>query len=129
MQSFIVEELLNSARVFWLDQEILIEEINKAARKLGEEDSNILKIILFGSLAERRGTPGSDTDILIILKTDDKVFINRIPEWREKFHLNFQVEVFPYTERELDTPLVLEALKKGIVLFERKSEPFEGWLY
>jgi len=119
MWSFIVKESLNSVRAFWLEQEILIEEINKIARKLGEGDGNILKIILFGSLAERRGTPGSDADILIILKKDDKAFINRIPEWREKFHLNFPIEVFPYTERELDTTLVSEALKKGIVLFER----------
>jgi len=119
MQSFVVEESLNFVKTFWLEQEELVKEIHKVARRLGKEDANILKIILFGSLAEKRGAPGSDADILIILKRDDKPFMDRIIEWSEKFSLDFPVEIFPYTEKELNNPIALEAIKKGIILFER----------
>jgi hypothetical protein len=33
--------------------------------------------------------------------------------------VDFPIELFPYTEEELHTPLVQEALKTGITLFER----------
>ena len=119
MQSFVVEESLNSVKVFWLEQEKLIEEIYRTAQRLGKEDENILKIILFGSLAAKRGIPGSDADILIILKRDDNPFMERIAEWSKKFTVNFPVEIFPYTEKEFNNPIIQEALKKGITLFER----------
>jgi predicted nucleotidyltransferase len=119
MESFVVEESLHSVKVFWLEQEQLVEEIYKVAREIGKEDENILKIILFGSLAERRGVPGSDADILIILERDDKPFMDRIAEWSERFSMNFPVEIFPYTKKELNNPIALEAVKKGITLFER----------
>lgn len=119
MQSFVVEESLNSVKAFWLEQEELVKALYKVAKEVGKEDENIVNIILFGSLAENRGVPGSDTDILIILKRADKPFMDRIAEWIEKFSLDFPVDVFPYTVKELNTPIVLEAIKKGITLFER----------
>ncbi|MDP2754045.1 MAG: nucleotidyltransferase domain-containing protein [Nitrospirota bacterium] len=119
MQSFVVEESSNSVRVFWLKQEELIREINRVAGEVGEKNKNVSKIVLFGSLAEKRAIPGSDADILILLKKDDKPFAERIVEWLEKFQLDFPVEVFPYIKKEEDNPIVLEAIKKGITLFER----------
>jgi len=112
---------LNSVKVFWLEQEQLVEEIHKVASEIGEANENVLKIILFGSLAERRGVPGSDADILIILETDDKLFMDRIAEWSERFSIDFPVEIFPYTKKELNkkNPIVQEAVKRGITLFER----------
>lgn len=117
MQSFVVEESLNSVKAFWLEQEKLVEEIYKVARGIGKEDEKILKIILSGSIAEKRGVPGSDADILIILKRDDKPFMDA--EWSKKFSLDFPVEIFPYAEKELNNPIALEAVKKVITLFER----------
>lgn len=119
MESFVVEESLNSVKVFWLEHEQLVEEIHKVASEIGEANENVLKIILFGSLAERRGVPGSDADILIILERDDKPFMDRIAEWSEKFSMDFSVEIFPYTEKELNNPIAQEAIKSGITLFER----------
>jgi len=119
MQSFVVEESLNSVTVFWLEQERLTAEIRKVAKEIGERDENILRIVLFGSLAEKRGVPGSDADILIILKRDDRPFIDRISDWLEKFSLDFPVEIFPYTEKELNNPIAIEAMKNGFTLFER----------
>jgi predicted nucleotidyltransferase len=110
---------LNSAKVFWLDQANLLREIHKVAREVAEKNENILKIILFGSLAEKKAVPGSDADILIILREDTKPFMDRMAEWLEKFSLDFPVEIFPYTEKELDNPLACQAMRTGIILFER----------
>ncbi len=110
---------MNSVRVFWLEQDQLIKKIHQAARKIGKNDPNVKKIILFGSLAEKRGTPGSDADILIILKKEETPFIERMGEWLKRFSLNFPLEVFPYTENELHNPIAQSALKNGIILYER----------
>lgn len=100
MRSFVVEESLNSVRVFWLEQDKLIGEIRRVAMRVGEEDENVRRIILFGSLAEGRA------------------FTDRIEEWLGRFSLDFPVEVFPYAEEE-HNPVVEEAMKKGVVMFER----------
>ena len=38
MQSFIVEESLNSAKIFWLDQERLRAELYRIAQEVGRGD-------------------------------------------------------------------------------------------
>ncbi len=119
MQSFVVEESLNSVRVFWLEQDKLIEELHRIALEIGRRDDNVKMIVLFGSLAEKRAVPGSDADILIILKEDERRFLDRIEEWLGRFSIDFPVEVFPYTEKEMDVPIVREALRSGVVLYEQ----------
>jgi predicted nucleotidyltransferase len=121
MQSFIVEESWNSVKVFWLDQERLRAALYRTAQRVGKSDENVVKIILFGSLAENRAVPGSDADILIVLKRASAPFLKRIEEWSEKFSVNFPIELFPYTEEELDNPVVQNAMIKGITLFERQE--------
>jgi len=45
--------------------------------------------------------------------------MERIGEWSKRFLLDFPVEVFPYTEKELHNPVTREAIKRWIVLYER----------
>lgn len=123
MPSYVVEESSNFARVFWLKQEELIKDIKRWAISQGTDDENVLKIILFGSLAQRRAVPGSDADILILLREDERSFGERVVSWQKRFALNFPVEIFPYTEKEKDSPIAAEAMKQGMVLFERKGYP------
>jgi predicted nucleotidyltransferase len=106
-------------RVFWLKQDELIEHIRRVAERVGSADPNVLKIVLFGSLAEGRAVPGSDADILIILRHDPRRFMDRLPEWMGRLSIDFPVDVFPYTEAESETPIVAEALRHGILLLER----------
>jgi len=117
MPSFVAAESLNSVRVFWLQQEKLTEEIRKLAQRIGAENSDVKDIVLFGSLAQKRGVPGSDADLLIVLWKDDRPFPERIGAWLAKFDLGFPVEVFPYTVAELDNPLAQEALSSGMRLY------------
>ena len=42
MQSLVVEESLNSVKAFWLEQEKLVEEIYKVARRIGKETPRVL---------------------------------------------------------------------------------------
>ena len=112
---------MGSVRVFWLDQTGLIEELRSVAGRIGEGDKNVVRIVLFGSLAEGRAVPGSDADILVILERDDRPFMDRISDWAARFEIDFPVEVFPYTVEELDIPIVREAERRGIVLYERRT--------
>ncbi|MFW6105253.1 MAG: nucleotidyltransferase domain-containing protein [Chloroflexota bacterium] len=121
MPSFVVEESSNSVKVFWLDQESLLREIHKVAREVGNKNENVLKIVLFGSLTEKTAVPGSDADILIVLRAYKKPFIDRMGEWLEKFAIDFPVEIFPYTEEELNNSFASQAMRTGITLFERSK--------
>jgi len=123
MPSFVVEESWNSVRVFWLQQENLIEEIRKLAQRIGTENPDVKEIVLFGSLAQKRGVPGSDADLLIVLWKDDSPFPERIGVWLAKFDLDFPVDVFPYTVQELDNPLAREALSSGKSLYPPTLPP------
>ena len=58
--------------------------------------------------------PGSDADILVLLKEYDKPFMERIQEYLKAFEIDFPVEVGDTNQ------LVQEALKRGILLFERQ---------
>ena len=77
--------------------------------------------MLFGSLAQKRAIPGSDADILVILEKSEKPLLERIEEWIEKLEINHPIEVFPYTEKELNTPIAREALEKGVTLYEKQQ--------
>ena len=49
------------------------------------------------------------------------LFLDRRTEWTEKFSLDLLVDIFPYTEKELNSniPIALEAVKNGVTLFKR----------
>lgn len=81
------------------------------------------EVRLFGSLAEGRAVPGSDADLLLILKETEISF----PE-RSQLYLDYFVEVglpcdlFCYTREELEKiPFAREAFRRSIPLMSRKS--------
>ncbi len=108
-------------RVFWLKRDKLIDELRKKAQEIGKKDSRIVKIVLFGSLAENRAVPGSDADVLILLEKDERPLTERISAYLKEFDINFPVEVFPYTINE-NVPIIKSALEKGIILFDRSRD-------
>jgi predicted nucleotidyltransferase len=108
-------------KVFWLDKEYIQRQLMIAVDAL-KGDGNVLKIILFGSFAEGRAVPGSDVDVLIVLRSDPRRFIDRIPDYLEIFSdLGTGVDVFPYTVDELENPVARNAVATGKVLLERGS--------
>ncbi len=119
MHSFVREASWNSVKVFWLERDKLLKALRKEAERIGRENQAVKKIVLFGSLAEGRAVPGSDVDLLIVLAESDKPFLERVAEWSAKIKIDFPVEVFPYTQEELETPLARTALETGLTVFER----------
>jgi len=120
-RSAVLERSYGSVRTFWLDKDYINCQLNKAVDAL-RADRNVQKIVLFGSFAEDRAVPGSDIDILIILKPDSRRFIDRIMYYLDAFsELGIGVDVFPYTVDELDNPVAVTAIRTGKVLFERRD--------
>jgi len=97
--------------------------LQDAANKLLKRNFNVLRIILFGSLVKGNYGPGSDADILIVLSSDSRRRIDRIPEFLGAFsEVPVSVDVFPLTEEELHQALnnnnffYNRAVKEGIEL-------------
>jgi predicted nucleotidyltransferase len=105
--------------VFWLDSGYVREQLENRVATL-VSNQNIVKVILFGSFAKGRAIPGSDVDILIVLRSDSRRFMDRIPEYLDAFSgIGIGVDVFPYTVDELENPVARNALGTGKVLFSR----------
>ncbi len=118
-RSAVREKSYGSVKIFWLDRDYINRQLGAAVDSL-RTDPNVVQIILFGSFAEDRAVPGSDVDILIILKPDSWRFIDRTVTFSDAFsYLGIAVDVFPYTVDELDNPVAEIAMRMGKVLFER----------
>ena len=79
------------------------------------------RVLLFGSLARGDAAPGSDADLLIILRDSDLPFLDRFPRYRPA-GVAIDVDVFAYTREELRKMLasrnrfVRQALREGVEL-------------
>lgn len=81
---------------------------------------------LFGSLVRGDYGPESDADLLIILDTDPRRCVDRMPEFLIYFSgLGVAVDVFPYTLEEIasmsDNSFVNTALRERKVLAQRSG--------
>ncbi|MBI4335135.1 MAG: nucleotidyltransferase domain-containing protein [Candidatus Omnitrophica bacterium] len=91
------------AGVRFLDKDKVINKLRDITARLCKENNNIQGMYLFGSLVKNSYKPGSDADILVILKKDKKPMPERIQEYL-RFFLSapVPVDVFVYTAQELD---------------------------
>jgi len=118
MPSLIQKRSYGSVKVFWLDRDRAVSLLRERAERLVRERKDVLAVILFGSLAEGRATPGSDADILILLRSSDVRFIDRSLVFSSYFdHAGMPVEIFCYTEEEAGSvPMARKARESGLVL-------------
>ncbi len=61
-----------SVRIISLDVDNIIKKLRTGAEELKKRDNNVLAVFLFGSLAKGEAVPGSDADIVIVLKKSEK---------------------------------------------------------
>lgn len=113
-----------SVRFFRLDRKKVDENIRAYARQL-VEDSQVLAVVLFGSLARGQATAMSDADILILLRDSSKPFHERTPDLLRP-GMGISLDVFPYTLSEAVQSLqegwgvVALALREGVWLADKE---------
>lgn len=92
------------------------------ARTLGDRHPEIESIYLFGSLARGDAVPGSDADLLIVVRHATEPFRDRSVRYHTT-GVGVGVDVVVYTREELDALLeagnefVRQALREGVRLF------------
>jgi predicted nucleotidyltransferase len=115
---------LSTVSVTWFDREAAWSAVEAHARGLAARFPDIDEIIVFGSLVKGTAVPGSDVDMLIILRTSDRPFLDRIPALLPGA-FPCGVDVFPYTRTEIErmtsdgNALVIAALREGRTVFRR----------
>lgn len=117
---------LTFVKVKFLDPERILAGLTEIAGSLILNNQNIKGIYLFGSLTRRKVVPGSDADILILLKKDARRMIDRIPEFHKHFLTSsVPTDIFPYTEAEIrnllneNNSFIRSIWKEKIVLAEQ----------
>jgi len=109
------EKSCGSVRIFWLERDEVLWRVKEAVRRLLSERPEVKSVYLFGSLAEDRAVPGSDVDLLLILRKSSKPFPERPLEYLSYFdEVGLPCDLFCYTEEEIErTPLAQAVLRRG----------------
>ena len=62
-----LERSTGSVTVIYLDREAVIEKTRAAVDALAHQHAEIVRVVLFGSMARGDAVPGSDVDLLMVL--------------------------------------------------------------
>jgi len=118
-----------SVRVFYLSPQQVIEKLKKAMTRLMEMHPEIERVLLFGSLSRGEAVPGSDADVLLVLRDCALPFEKRGGHCFPR-DAGIGVDVFAYTRAELDVmrasghAFVIQALRESTVLVAREAAVF-----
>ena len=111
----------SSVKITYFDRERALREVRQGAQRLYRRYPEIEAIYLFGSLATGGAVPGSDADLLIVLRGSELKFFDRMPRYQPD-GVSIDVDVFPYSQHELDhmiqanNAFVRRALETGVKL-------------
>jgi predicted nucleotidyltransferase len=102
----------------------------EGARKMLAERAEVVEVRLFGSLARGDARPGSDADLLVVLRETPVPFLDRSPLLSPYLkEAGVGCDIFAYTETELErlrsegNTLVRAADAEGIFLARREPSP------
>lgn len=112
------KKLFPSVKISYFNKEEVEKALREYIKELKEKRPEVEKVIVFGSFIRGESVPGSDVDLLIILKESKDSILDRIPRYLPS---NFPVgvDVFPYTQEEIEkmkaegNSFIEEALKEG----------------
>lgn len=103
--------------VVYFDRQAVEEGLSHLARSL-KNRPEVERVLAFGSFVKGESVPGSDVDLLIVLRDSEKPFPDRIPDYLpDRFPVG--VDVFPYTRAEIDrmrqagNPFIMAILAEG----------------
>lgn len=115
-------------RVFRLDRAGVLERLRRSADRLLRERPEIVAVWLFGSLARNEALPGSDADLLIVVRDGAGPFLERSDTVAPYFAgSGVGCDVLVYTQSEVDRlsearrSLVGTALREGVLLARRDA--------
>ena len=94
----------NCEKIYTIQQKKVKQMINNI-----KEDSNVEKIVVFGSSVQDTCHMGSDVDFYIVLKQDQKITF--------KETLSFMYDI--WTNYTVDSRMYEEITKKGVTVYER----------
>lgn len=118
---------MGTVRITYFDREAAYRAVLEHVRSLADSDPDVEEVILFGSLAAGRPVPGSDADLLIVLRRSDRPFLDRIALYAPT-DVPIPVDVFPYTREEMErmsaegNAFIRSALTSGIPVFRRAEQ-------
>ena len=118
------KKLSLSVKITYFDKQAVEEALRKYLSELDQKYPKIEKVILFGSFLQERSVPGSDLDLLLILRKSSLPFLERIPHYMPS-SFPVGVDVFPYTQEEITRMIregnqfLKQVLEKGKLLFSR----------
>jgi len=117
----VLKRSYDSVKVFWLDSSEVLRRLREAAGEVLAARPNVTAVHLFGSLSEGRAVPGSDADVLILLRRSDRRWLDRSLEFFPYFsNVGMPVELFCYTTEEArENRFVRRARERGITLAQR----------
>jgi predicted nucleotidyltransferase len=113
------EESSNFVKVFFADKDKILLQVKEYSEKLKKNHPEVEKVGLFGSYATDEYGPASDVDLLIILKSCSKRFIDRIPDFLPH-EIDVGCDCFPYTIDEINrmknegNPWILHVIEEAI---------------
>ncbi|MBI4483039.1 MAG: nucleotidyltransferase domain-containing protein [Acidobacteria bacterium] len=109
---------MDSVEIEYFPSRQVWEELRVFVSTLRRQHPEIEKVLVFGSLVRGDCVPGSDVDLLLVLRESSVPFLDRIPRYTpSRFPVG--VDVFPYTREELERMLsegntfIREAMAKG----------------
>jgi predicted nucleotidyltransferase len=88
---------------------------------MAAERPEVLRVVLFGSFAREDYGARSDIDLLVVLKSSDRPFAERVADFL-RFIPPYPTDVFPFTLAEIEQrtasgdPFLTRALAEGILL-------------
>jgi predicted nucleotidyltransferase len=102
---------------------LILGDIEELKRRLAPHLRRARKVIAFGSVARGEPDAWSDLDLLIVAETA-RPFFERFKDFAGCYDVWPRLDLLVYTPEEFqrlvaeENPLVLEALREGIVLHE-----------
>lgn len=120
-----LKQSYGSVKVFSLDRAGIRKGLDRLIEECYRPDPNVAAVYLFGSFARGNTVPGSDLDLLVVLRDDLRPPRERIVDYLlERFPVG--VDVVPWTEAELNERLATgdrmarTILAEGEALFDRR---------
>ena len=81
--------------------DVVTAALKEQAEALAARDADVQSIVLFGSMVRGDASPRSDADLMILLRSGEGRWLDRVPTYGRAFEgLGLDVDVFPVTREE-----------------------------